>query len=129
MNNYIQLQIGGSWKRFRTMARDWTPVDNVQSTVRPTLLGTADVTFAPAAFKEWRGTVEAPVTPDDANWGSIANLRAALELRGALPFIDHYGTQYNVCLIGPEFVWRSLKPMWDAASNKFYLPVRIVRTA
>ena len=60
MNNYIQLQIGGSWKRFRTMAKDWTPVDNVQSTVRPTLLGVADVTFAPVSFKEWRGTVEVP---------------------------------------------------------------------
>ena len=129
MNRYVQLQIGGNWKRFLTLFKDWVHIDNQPSTVRTTINGLADVTYAPAALQEWRGTIEVPVTPDDTNWGGITDFAAAVALRASMQFIDHYGVTYTVALVGGEFTWRSLKPMWDAASNKFYIPIRIVRTA
>lgn len=129
MNKYIQLQISGSWKRFATTAKDWIAVDNLPSTVRMTINGVADVTYAPASFKEWRGTVVIPNTPADSNYGSITDFANAILSKASMQFIDHYGVTYTVAIVGPEFGWRSLVNMWDASSNNFYVPVRIVRTA
>lgn len=129
MNRYVQFQVGGNWRQFLTMAKDWVQVDNQPSSVRSTLLGTADVTFAPTTLKEWRGTIEIPVTPQGVGWGSVADFAAVVALRAPLQFIDHYGTQYTVAVVGPEFIWKSFKPMWDAASNKFHIPIRIVKVA
>lgn len=129
MNTYLQFQVGGNWKRFVALFKDFNPVDTQPAVVRTTLLGAADVTFAPATLNEWRGTIKVPVTAQDGNWGDVATFKAIIALRTSLPFIDHYGTQYTVAVVAQEYNWKSFNPMWDAASNHFLIPVRIVRTA
>ena len=128
MNKYISFEIDGDWFQFRTLARDWIAIDSQPATVRPTLLGTSDVTFAPVALKEWRGSIEVPVTPDGTDWGGITEFRSLMALAASVQFKDHSGTQYTVAVVGNEFVWKSFKNVWDAASNKFHIPIRVVKT-
>jgi len=121
MNNYITLDT----KMYRTLARDWAPVWNKPSTDRVTLSGSVDVTYGPAMILGYTGSIIAPVSAP-SGWGTFADLKATLEKREAVPFIPHEGgSAVTVHVLGP-FNPVSLLGVWDAASNEWHIPVRIV---
>ena len=125
MNNYITLD----GKKYRTPSKYWTPVEDKPATVKMTLNGTVDVTYGPHTFFEWRGQIEGPVTPDDTNWGTIEDLRTTCAKTTSVKFRDHYyptHSEIDVHVLGP-FQERSLSTMWDNASNRIYVTVRIVK--
>lgn len=122
MNDYITL----NGKRYKTPSTNWAPVYNKPSTVRYTLLGAADATYGPAMGYEWQGEIEVPYSAT-APWGSLSDFQATLALMTSCSFIDHLGTSYTVHVVGPQFRQRSLMSMWDSNSNKFYIPVRLIK--
>ncbi len=112
-------------KQYRTLAKQWNPEINRPATVRFTITGQIDATFAGFCFLRWNGMVAAPVTPDTADCGSIDDLRVSLTIGSLLAFIDHYGHDYTVAALGP-FTERSLSPMWDQTSNMIYVMVQLI---
>jgi hypothetical protein len=121
MNNYITLD----GKKYKTPSKLWQPYGDKPATVKKTLLGATDITYGPAVFKEWRGQIEAPVTAEDASWGTIDDLRTTLAKLEHVTFADHYGAGYMAHVLGP-FQERSLASKWDSPSNVIYVQVRIV---
>jgi hypothetical protein len=120
MNNYITLD----GFKYMTVHKAWKPVPKKPSTVRYTLLGKANVTYGPASPLEWQGTVIAlPATRD--TWGSYEDLMDSLSKREGLVFYDHHGDSYTVHAVG-ETGFDSMSPVWDGASNKTLLTVRLV---
>jgi len=122
MNKYITLNS----KKYRTPANAWQPVINKPSTIRYTLLGTVDATYAINEAMEWHGQIEGPVTPDDSGWGTISDLRTTLLTKGEIPFTDHYGNSYYVHAEGP-FTEQSLSSAWDSPSNIMLVNVRLLK--
>jgi hypothetical protein len=121
MNNYITLD----GYKYMTLHGEWVPVRKKPNTVRLLLSGATDVSYGPAAPKEWKGKIIAPITVD-AGWGSVDNLRATFAKRQGLSFTDHYaGGAVTVHIIG-DFPEESLTAMWDGAENEFRIPVRMV---
>lgn len=128
INNYILLGVdAGHTKKYKTPAKTWQFVTQKPATFRFTLLGAADITYGPGDYSEWQGLIEGAVTPD-TGFGTLAELRAILKTKGSVYYQDHYGTAYTVHLLGP-FPERSLHPIWDEASNKIYIQVRIVKVS
>ena len=121
MNNYITLDT----LRYAAVYPDFGPIRSKAATERITLSGASDVTYGPGTTVEYSGTIKAPVTPRTGAWGDIDDLRATLEKREALPFIDPYGVAYTVYVMGPHGE-DSISPVWDGASNEFKINVRIV---
>ena len=121
MNNYIKL----GTKQYVTPSPNWEPTNITPREVRVLQDGTLDATFANVTILEWRGEVEAPVTPENASWGSVSDLRTILATKGSVAFEDHYGNAYTAYIseIGSEF---SASPMWDGASNTINFPVVIM---
>lgn len=122
MNNYITLNS----KQYLCPAKEWKRVFSKPSTIRKTLAGSTDVTYGAAAFEEWRGQIEAPYYAASP-WGTISDLETVIQLLTSCSFTDHYGNTSTVHVVGPEFTETSLMAMWDSASNKFYIPVRLVK--
>jgi hypothetical protein len=121
MNAYVII----NGKKYRTNHKNWRYTPDVPRSERILLDGALDVTYGPASIKRWAGEVVAPVTPDDATWGSVVDLRAALALRQKLTFIDHYGASRPSSFSGP-FEERSLSPNWDGPSNTIYVQVKVM---
>jgi len=120
MNNYITLD----GYKYRTMAKDWTPIVNVPTSFRMTLSGKSDAAFAAGDIKQWAGTIEARVTPEDG-FGSIDDLIASVLKRSPLSFTDHFGASYQVIVYGP-MKQTSISPKWDGASNVYRIPVTLM---
>lgn len=121
MNNYIILD----GLQYMAPHGDFGQVRSKPSTERVTLSGRTDVTYGPAALVEWTGSLIAPVTPPDTGWGDIDDLRYTLEKRQGLAFTDHYGVSGVVYAVGPHGEI-SFAPVWDAASNEFYISVKLL---
>lgn len=121
VNDYITLD----GKKYRVPSKTWEPSINKPETVRVTLSGALDLTYGPSVFKEWIGSIEAPVTPIDSSWGSVADVRTSLAKKSSVTFVDHYGTSYTVAVSGP-FRERSISPKWDASTNVILFDVRII---
>jgi hypothetical protein len=130
MNSYILL---GTTillaKKYKTPAKFWQVVPVKPAMFRYTLLGAADVTYGPGDYVEWQGQIEGTLSPDTVNgYGTLAELRAILKTKGEVSYQDHYGTAYQVHLMGP-FPECSLHPVWSDPSNKIYIQVRIVKAS
>jgi hypothetical protein len=121
MNNYITLD----GKKYKVPSKQWLPVTTKPNTVRLTLLGEVDVTFGSCVIKEYQGQIEGPVTPQDASWGSITDLRDTLTKRQEITMIDHFEETFTVVCIGP-FKEESFMSAWNAASNHFNITARII---
>lgn len=121
MNNYVTFDT----LKYKAPHGAFSQMRNKPATERVTLSGKSDITFGPGTLTQWVGEILAPVTPEDTGWGDIDDLRASLEKRTALPFIDHYNTAVTVYAMGPHGE-TSKVPMWDAASNEFRITVRFV---
>lgn len=122
MNNYITLDN----KKYHTPATQWKPDIQKPATVRVTILGSVDATYGPASIPGWEGEIEAAVTPE-TGFGSISDLRATLSKCEEVVFSDHYGANYYVHVLGP-FQQDSKSPMWDGASNKLSMRVKLMRS-
>lgn len=121
MNNYITLNN----KKYKTLAKDWMPIQETPATVRMTLSGKTDAAFAPSDVMEWVGTLEADNTPE-TGFGTITDIGTAIAGRAPVTFVDHYGTSYSVIIQG-QIRKKSLLPVWDAAKNTFHVQVHLVR--
>jgi hypothetical protein len=121
MNNYILLY----GKQYKTLASDWVPVWAKPSTDRVTLSGNIDVTYGPAMIVGYTGSIIAPVSAA-SGWGTISDLRTTLAKREVVTFTPHdSSTSRNVHVLG-GFAPTSLMGMWDAASNEWYVEVRVL---
>ena len=120
MNNYIVLD----GKRYKTLADTWTPQSVAPSSAEIMLDGALSTTYGPVSVMRWSGDIIAPVTPDGAAYGSVADLRTSLLKREQLSFSDHYGTAYTVHaeLRSGE---KSMGPKWDSPSNEIYFDVAL----
>lgn len=121
MNNYVTFD----GKKYSTTQRKWEPVRVLPGTDRRTLSGSADVTYGPAPWKEWRGEFRAYTASPPTGWGSIADLRTSLEKRSGVTFIDHFGGSYTVHAHG-NFVEQSPSPNWVQADSRIFVTVRLV---
>jgi len=120
IRNYVIID----GKKYRAIHGKWIPVPRKPMTVRYTLHDTVDVTYGPGVFKEWQGPIEAPVTPDDASWGTIDDIRTSLAKRQGVTYEDHYGDAYTAHIQGP-FPEASLQPVWDGVENKFQIVIKV----
>lgn len=121
MRNYIILD----GKKYKCPWKAWQPESSVPSSARILLDGTMDVVYGEADVYVWAGEIEAPVSPEDASWGTPSSLRTSLRKHTTLAFTDHYGTAYTVKATGP-FKERSLGPMWDGESNIIYISASLM---
>jgi hypothetical protein len=129
-NKYILIDDNaGTALKFKTTHRTWKPAPEVPSTARQLLDGNLDVTFAASGLVRWQGEIAAPVTPEGAGWGSIADLRALLAKPQTFTFTDHYGALYAGAYFKGPFPQRSLMPDWTAADNVVYVQVTILAKA
>jgi len=120
MNNYITLD----GFKYVTPFGKWTPVMDKPATARIDLLGGLDVTYGPATWQRWQGMIEVAANPT-IGYGSPNDLRATLAKRTAVAFIDHYGENYSVHLLGP-FPEMSFTPVWDGDSNVIFFQLTVV---
>jgi hypothetical protein len=122
MNNYIILD----GYKYKTPFGAWKVRQRKPHSEKYTAGGNIDVTYGPATPYEWEGKILGPVTPEDASWGDIDDLRATVAKRQALPFTSHHGVSYTVHLFGP-FTEESMSPVEDAPTNEFRVDCRIVK--
>ena len=94
-------------------------------TVRFTIEGTMDGTYGPGVFYNWQGEIRVDATPA-AGYGSLANLKATLVKRQGLGFVDHWGDNYLVHIVG-EMPEKYLTPDW--AGSLGIIQVRITGVA
>ena len=121
MNSYITLD---SYK-YSTTQKRWAPTIVKPGTVRFTIEGAIDATYAPNVFYVWTGEIRADASPA-IGYGSIDNLKATLVKRESVTFYDHYGNSHTVHIVGdmPESY---LQPDW--ANSLAFVQVRITGTA
>jgi hypothetical protein len=123
MNNYVLLD---GYKYFAPF-KQWEPSPEKPMSYRYTWGSGVEVTYGPAVFKVWKGSLIARVTPI-TDFGSVANIRATLLKTQALSFQDHEGNTFQVhaAYAGPE---KSISPRWDGPSNAIFFPVILVAEA
>ena len=121
MNNYITLD----GFRYHTAAENWVPLEDRPQVIRRLLSGSSNVTFGPATFTMWKGTIMADVTPQ-ALFGSIEDLRTTYKKRQSLSFADHYGDAFTV-VIDRSVDPRSLAPNWEQTDNTFKVNVTLIK--
>ena len=119
MNNYITLD----GKKYKTTAKSWKPSVIIPNTIRFNLDGSLDATFGPATIYQFDGTIMAPVTAP-TGYGSVDNLRASLQKRQILTFIDHYNTTYSI--VSTNYTEYSLSPKWDNTTNEIGFAVQLI---
>ena len=117
--SYIELE----GKRYATSQKAWAPTPKKPMTARITIDGAPDVTYGGGTLKTWKGDIMVDITPRGAQWGSVADIRAALALRRGLAFKDHYGTSYTVHF--GEWSERSLMPDWENPENTMFFTVQL----
>ena len=113
MNNYITLDT----YKYAVTAKNWESHPIRPASADPMLNGETAVTFGPATWRVWTGSIKAAVTPA-SGYGSIVNFRATMEKLQTVAYTDVYGNTFTVLATvkGPEI---SISPMWDAADNEF----------
>jgi hypothetical protein len=121
MNDYITLD----GKQYRAAHENWEPTEDRPMIVRRLMSGGTNVTFGPATFTGWGGTVMADVGAV-APFGTPADLRATYKKRAALSFTDHYGTVHSV-VIDRRVGEKSISPMHDAADNTFRMNMTLIK--
>ena len=121
MNNYITLD---SYK-YSTSQERWAPVIVKPGTVRFTIEGTVDATYASNVFYIWNGEIRAEAVAA-GGYGSMDTLRATLIKRQGVTFIDHYGSSHSVHIVG-EMMESFLQPDW--ANSLGFVQVRITGSA
>jgi len=122
MNNHITLDD----LNYHTPFKEWNYITRKIATVRYTLLGSTDATYAPPMIYTWIGKIEAP-SGSAPPWGGIYDLRWSLSKLTAITFVDHYGTTFSVHAMG-EFPEDSMSPGWDGDENIFRVNVRLIGT-
>jgi hypothetical protein len=120
-NSYVTLD----GYRYSALRKTWKPVVVKPSQDRLNLDGTRDVTYGPAVIVDWEGELVAHTSPASTEYGSYDDLMQTIAKTESVTFVDHFGTSYNVHVLGP-FDMRSNLPDWNSASNVWYVMLRIV---
>jgi hypothetical protein len=127
MNDFIILCIkDGTQKKYRTPGNKWNPSVEPFASHRFTLLGELDATYGNGEKKTWEGEIIADNSPD-TGFGTPSDLLATLTSKSELFLQDHLGDQYYVRAFG-KFTPRYLHNVWDAPSNKAFIPVILVKS-
>jgi hypothetical protein len=121
MNAYITLD----GKKYKTPQKSWTPTELKPATVRVTLLGAMDATYAPATILVWQGEIEVPFQTSESGFGTISDLETSFRKRQLLSFQDHFAVATYQADVSGQMVKRSNTPKWDGTSNKFFVVVTI----
>lgn len=111
--------------RYSIPAGKWQAIQNLPSQISFRVNGKVDMTYGEYTGKEWNGYIEGAVSPAE-HYGSIENLKETLYSKDDLIFIDHYGDQYVVCVVGGQFAEISMTNVWDSPSNRIFIQVRLV---
>jgi hypothetical protein len=111
-------------KKYVTPARAWMPVETKPSQVRITLAGALDTTYGEKCLLEWRGDLMAPYAVTDSSFGTISDLLTSLRKKTQLTFIDHFEVSRSADISG-QMARRSITPIWNANSTKWYISVTI----
>jgi hypothetical protein len=123
MNDYITLD----GKRYKARFPDFDRLRRKPSRERMTLGGDVDVTYGPAVWILWEGSLIVEVSPGDSvNYGSCDELDATFDKTEAVGYTDHFGTVYTAHVVG-VLQRQSLTPVHDGATNRFVYRVRIIR--
>ena len=122
MNNYIILD----GRKYMTISGQWAPSTARATQIRPLLSGRDDVTFGPAPRKYWDGTIVAPITPVDASWGSVGDMRTSMNKMSVLAFSDHFGVGVSVVLVNPNNEV-SYVPDWEQPDNEIKFSVQLTQ--
>jgi len=119
MNDYIQLNS----KYYPTSAKAWEPSIQKPSTFRLLLNGNTDTTYGAANLAIWEGEIVVKQGESRTNYGTPSDLESALNTKGNITFVDHYGTSYNVAV--QSWRRRSLSPKWDGSTNRHHYIVQL----
>lgn len=120
-NPYIELD----GKKYVCLHGRWNKAKSKPSRERQTLSGSVDITYGPAVFTVWEGSIRAYVTPQ-VGYGTPTELELTYNKKESVPFIDHDAGAYTVHFIG-ELVGDSFLPMYDSASNSFVYKIKLVK--
>lgn len=112
-------------KQYRTVHKSWVPEVMRPMMSRELLNGNLDATFGASSMLVWEGEIVAPISVDDSDWGTIADLRTTLKKKVAVAFADHYGSTYAVVNLFGPFPERSPSPVWDGTGNTLYVKIKI----
>ena len=123
MNDYITLD----GKQYRMAHDTFEPVEERPMVIRRLMSGGTKVTFGPATFTGWTGTVMADVAAV-APWGTPDDLRTTYKKRQALNYMDHFGVEYSV-VIDRRVGEKSISPKHDAADNTFRMNMTLIKLA
>lgn len=118
MNKYITLDS----KKYSTSQDRWIPTIIKPGTVRLTLDASVDASYGPGVIYQWVGEIRADASPA-AGYGSHDDLKATLEKRQGVSFIDHMNDTFIVHITG-EFPQTHLVPKWD--SSLAFFQVRMI---
>jgi len=119
MNDYISLD----GKQYKCRFPDWVPWFIKPGTIRYTLGGNSDVTYGTAVPQGWQGFIEVPYT-GSSPWGGRTDFETSVKKLQAISFTDHFGSTYNVNIVG-EITFEAMKPMYDDTTSKLYYGVRL----
>lgn len=123
MNSYIVLD----GKRYTSVHQQWKPTNRRPMMVRTLLSGNLDITYAESFTTGWQGFIRVPTSETDP-WGDIADLRLTIDKKASISYTDHYGNIYTVIVEG-DVTEESITPMWDAASNRFMIPISLLKVS
>jgi hypothetical protein len=121
MNDYIILD----GKRYRVAHETFEPNEDRPMMVRRLLSGSTRVTFGPATFTGWSGTLMADVSAV-APFGTPDDLRVTYKKRTSLDFTDFEGNAYTV-VIDRRVGEKSLSPKHDAEDNTFRMNMTLLK--
>jgi hypothetical protein len=120
MNDYIMVD----GYRYKTLT-NWVPYEDRPMTIKRLMSGGADVTFGPATYKYWRGTICVDVSPANL-YGGVSEFKASYRKASSVEFVDHFGETHQV-VIDRGIDERSLSPMWSAPENTINVNVTLVK--
>ena len=118
MNNYITLD----GFRYKTLT-NWMPYE--ERPVTMLFSGRTDVTFGPASYKFWKGSVAVDVTPSEF-YGGIDDLKTTYRKPSSLQYFDHLGEEYTV-VIDRGIDEKSLSPMWTSPENSINVTLTLIK--
>jgi hypothetical protein len=120
MNNYITLD---GYKYATGVS--WLPTEDRPMVIKRLFSGGTNVTFGPASYKGWKGSIMVDATPKPG-YGSIENIRTTYRKLSGISFTDHLDNTCTV-VMDRSVSEKSLSPMWTAEDNSTSIIVALIK--